>query len=153
MTAPIRLGIVGAGRSRGWAKHAHFPALPHLPEFELTGVCASTPETAAAAAAAYGARLAFHDYRDLVSHAQIDAVVVSVKVPRHCAITLAALHAGKPVYTEWPLGADLAETNEMAAMAAKSGVPAMVGLQGRVGPANLYVKDLVRDGYIGRVLS
>jgi predicted dehydrogenase len=71
----------------------------------------------------------------------------------HKEITLAALQAKKPVFTEWPLGRNLAETEEIAALAAKSGLPAVVGLQGRAGPANLYVRDLVREGFVGKVLS
>src|SRR5687768_3407157 len=153
MADRIRLGIVGAGTARGWARLAHLPGLPHLSEYELTAVCTSSRETAAASAKANGARLAFHDYHDLVSHPDVDAVVVSVKAPSHRDVTLAALQAWKPVYTEWPLGRDLAETEEMAALAARVGVPAMVGLQGRVAPANLYMHDLVRDGYVGKVLS
>jgi predicted dehydrogenase len=153
LAARIRIGIVGAGLARGWAKQAHLPALPHLPEYELTGVCASRADTAAAAASAYGARYAFHDYRELIAHPEIDAVVVSVKTPQHYDITRAALEARKPVYTEWPLGANLTQTEDLAQRAAAAGVHAMVGLQGRVGPANLYVRDLVRDGFVGEVLS
>jgi predicted dehydrogenase len=153
MAARIRLGIVGASLTRGWAQQAHLPALPHLSEYELTGVCASKADTAAAAASAYGARHAFHDYRELIAHPEIDVVVVSVKAPAHYDVTRAALEARKPVYTEWPLGANLAETEELATLAAAAGVHAMVGLQGRVGPANLYVRDLLKDDYVGKVLS
>ncbi|MBM3926328.1 MAG: Gfo/Idh/MocA family oxidoreductase [SAR202 cluster bacterium] len=149
----IRLGVVGASVKRGWAKNAHMPAIPHLPEFELAAVCTSRPETVAESAKAYGARLAFHDYHAMAASPEVDAVAVSVRTPMHREITLAALRAKKPVFTEWPLGRNITETEEIAAAAAKSGLPAVVGLQGRVGPANLYVRDLVREGFVGKVLS
>ena len=153
MTDRIRLGVIGANAQRGWAKVAHFPGLPYLSEYELAAVCTSKQESAAIAAKHFGARLAFHDYRELVSSSEIDAVVVSVNVPSHYAITMAALEAGKHVLTEWPLGANLVETKELSARAERLGVVTMVGLQGRAGPANLYLKDLIKKGYIGKPLS
>ena len=149
----IRLGIIGASAVRGWANQAHLPGLPYLDEYELRAVCTSKPDTAARAAKEFGAPLAFHDYRELVSHPEVDAVVICVRAPAHREPTLAALEAHKPVFTEWPLGVSLAETEEIANVAAKVGVAAMVGLQGRVGPANMYVKYLVQSGYVGKVLS
>ena len=49
---PIRLGIVGASTGRGWGKMTHIPAIQHLQEYELTAVCTSRKESAAATASA-----------------------------------------------------------------------------------------------------
>jgi len=38
-SSKIRVGIVGANPSRGFASIAHIPALQALPEFEITAVC------------------------------------------------------------------------------------------------------------------
>jgi len=35
----IRLGVIGANISVGWAHRSHLPALLASPEFELTAVC------------------------------------------------------------------------------------------------------------------
>lgn len=43
-----------------------------------------------------------------------------------------ALHAKKDVFVEWPLGANLAEAEEMNSLAKKQGVKTYVGLQARV---------------------
>jgi predicted dehydrogenase len=77
----IRVGIVGASASRGFASIAHIPALRALPQFELAAVCTTRQETAEAAAAQYGARLAFAAPETLAQHPEIDLVTVSVKVP------------------------------------------------------------------------
>ena len=113
----IRVGIIGANAHYGWSMRAHLPALRALPDFELTAVCTSRPETATESAAHYGARLAFHDYHAMVTHPDIDLVAVSVRVPLHHDMVMAALHAGKHVYCEWPLGANLAEAEAMATVA------------------------------------
>ena len=57
----IRVGIVGASASRGFASIAHIPGLRALPQFEITAVCTTRQETAEAAARHYGARFAFSD--------------------------------------------------------------------------------------------
>ena len=77
----IRLGIIGANVRYGWSMRAHLPALACLPEFELTAVCTAHRETAEESANHYGARLAFHDFNEMVSHPDIDLVTVSVKAP------------------------------------------------------------------------
>ena len=46
MTDKIRVGIIGANANYGWSKRAHLPALLGMPDFELTAVCTSRPETA-----------------------------------------------------------------------------------------------------------
>lgn len=150
---PLRVGIIGANISYGWGSTAHIPALLALPEFQLTAVCTAHPETAVASAEKFGARLAFHDYRELVAHPDIDVVSVAVRVPQHLELTIAALKAGKHVYTEWPLGANLAEAQEMAALAQAKGVHTMVGLQARCSPVYLRLKELIEEGYVGDVLS
>jgi predicted dehydrogenase len=149
----IRVGLIGANVNRGWGLSAHIPALLALPEYELTAVCTAHKETAEAAAKTFGARLAFHDHRELVHHPDVDLVTVSVRVPFHDELTTAALHAGKHVYTEWPLGVTLQESQKMADLARVQGVRTLIGLQGRCSPAVLRLKELVEEGYVGEVLA
>ena len=149
----IRLGIIGANIHRGWASRSHLPAVPASPDFELTAVCTTNKESAEESARKYGARLAFHDYRDMLAHPEIDAVAVVLRVPAHYEHTMAALDAGKHVYTEWPLGQTTAQAEEMAAKARAKGLQRVVGLQARVEPSILYMKHLVEQGYVGEVLS
>jgi predicted dehydrogenase len=66
---------------------------------------------------------------------------------------MAALEAGKHVYCEWPLGRDTHEAVRLHAAAQRAGIRHAIGLQGRVSPSISFVKDLIADGYIGRVLS
>lgn len=66
---------------------------------------------------------------------------------------MAGLSAGKPVFCEWPLGKDLAEAEEMAGLARRRSLPTIVGLQARSAPAILYAHDLIKEGYIGEVLT
>lgn len=149
----IRVGIVGANAGRGFASIAHVPALKALPDFEIVAVATTRQESADAAAKHYGARLAFADAAQLAAHPDVDLVTVCVKAPDHYGPVMAAIDAGKHVYCEWPLGRNTDEAVRMHAAADKAGVRHAIGLQGRVSPSISYVRDLIADGYIGRVLS
>jgi predicted dehydrogenase len=154
MAEKIRVGLVGANATTGsWGARAHVPALQALPEYELLAIATAHEETAKAAASAFGAGLAFSDYHTLVAHPDVDLVAVNVRVPYHREIVLAAIEAGKDVFCEWPLGANPAEAAEMTAQAASRSVRTMIGLQGRSDPTFNYVRELVADGYVGRVLA
>ena len=153
MLEPIRLGIIGASPTVGWAHRSHLPAIVASPEFELTGVCTTRMETAQESARQYGARLAFDDYRDMLAHPDIEAVAVVLRVPSHYQITKDALNAGKHVFTEWPLGANISEAQELADLARSKGVKAVVGLQARAAPEVLHMKELVEGGYVGEIMS
>ncbi len=149
----IRLGIIGANSRVGWAARSHLAAVKASSIFELAGVCTTRKESADETARAYGARHAFTNYHDLLSHPEIEAVAIVLRVPSHYEPTMAALAAGKHVYTEWPLGQTTLQAEEMAAKARASGVCTVVGLQARVSPGLLYVKELVGAGRIGDVAA
>ena len=115
MAKPLRLGLVGAdANGRGWAPVAHIPALRGIEQIELTAVCTSRPESAAAAAEAYGIDRAYHDVGEMAAQPDIDIVSVVVRVPHHHEVVMAALEAGKHVFCEWPLGANLVRMDERA---------------------------------------
>src|SRR6059036_1297342 len=150
----IRVGIIGANPDHGWAAEAHIPALKSLADdFEITALSTSRRESADAASTRFGVPLAFDNHEDLVNRADVDVVAITVKVPHHLELATAALDAGKAVYCEWPLGNGLIEAQTLAALAKKQGVLAVAGLQARSAASVAYVRDLIRQGYVGEVLS
>jgi predicted dehydrogenase len=149
----LGVGVVGLSADIGWAVRAHLPALRATDGFELRGLAASSPESAARAAEAHDVRLAYSSVADLAADPEIDLVVVSVRVPHHRELVLPALEAGKMVLCEWPLATSLAEAEELAAVAAERGVRTAVGLQATSLPAVRYLRDLIAEGYVGEVLS
>jgi predicted dehydrogenase len=152
----IRTGIVGATVTQGgsgWGANAHAPALHLLPEYTLQAVCTAHESTAQASKAKFDAVHAFHDIDVMAQHPEIDLVVVCVRVPGHKNLVMAGLHANKAVFCEWPLGATLAEAQEMATCARERGLKTIVGLQARSDPTLMYAHDLICEGYIGEVLT
>lgn len=153
MADKIRLGLIGASVTGTWSQRSHLPAVRASSDFELTAVCTTKADSAEAAREAYGARLAFDDYRKMALSPEIDAVAVVVRVPSHYEPTKAALDAGKHVYCEWPLGRTTKEAEELTALAAANGLVTAIGLQARVNPAVMYMKELVESGYVGEVMA
>ena len=153
MASKIRVGMVGITPNRGFSSIAHMPALQGLPDFEVVALCTTRQESADAAAKHYNVPLAFADPVKMAQHPDVDLVTVCVKVPDHFTPVMAAIDAGKHVYSEWPLGRNTAEAGRMLAAAEAKGVRHAVGLQGRVSPAINYVRDLIADGYVGKPLA
>jgi predicted dehydrogenase len=149
----IGVGIIGASPGKGWAAFTHVPAIRALPFFDLCAVSTSRPESAEEARREFGVRLAFADPLELIARAEVDLVVVSVRVPRHFELVSAAIQAGKAVYCEWPLGNGLAEATTLTQLARARGVGNWIGLQSRAAPSVNRIRDLVRQGYLGDVLS
>src|SRR5713101_4033858 len=152
-SAVNKVGIIGVSPVRGWATTAHIPALRALPNYEIRALSAHSAESARAVGQAFAVGAVFSDHEKLVTQPDIDLVAVTVKVPHHRELVSAALAAGKAVYCEWPLGRDLDDARAVAALAAKQGVRTVVGLQARQAPAIEFVQQLLRDGYVGKVLS
>jgi len=149
----IGVGIIGASPDRGWAARAHIPALRALPEYELTAVGTSRKESAEESARRFRVEHAFTDARSLAEHPAVDLVVVTVKVPYHVELGQAALDAGKHLLIEWPLTATTGQAEALLAQARTRGVRHAVGLQARFSPAVNLARNLVAEGYAGRVTS
>jgi len=153
MADKLRLGLIGASVKGTWSARSHLPAVQASSEMELTAVCTTRADSAEAARRAYGARLAFDDYRKMIASPEIDAVAIVVRVPSHYAPTKAALEAGKHVYCEWPLGRTTGEAVELSALAKAKGLATAVGLQARVNPALMHMKEQIEAGFVGEVMA
>lgn len=153
MADRIRVGIIGANMTYGWGTRAHLPALAALPEFEVRAVCTTRMETAQETAKHFNIPLAFDSAEAMLASPEIDLVAVSVRVPLHHDLVTAAIKAGKHVFCEWPLGANLAEAIAMRDAAKAAGVMHFVGLQSRSAPVINQMRDLVADGYVGTPVS
>jgi len=152
-TNKIRVGLIGASPDRGWASSTHVPAIQASRDYVLAAVCTTRRESADAAAKTWGVPAAYTDARVLIADTDVDLVVVSVKCPDHYAPAREALKAGKPVLCEWPLAANMEEVRELVSLAQAKSIRTFIGLQARAAPAVNYARDLVAQGYVGRVLG
>lgn len=150
----IGIGIIGGG----YMGKAHAVAMAAVgavfetalrPRLEM--VCATSEASAERYRAAFGFARATADWRVLVADARVEAVVIASPQETHRAIAEAAFAAGKPVFCEKPLGADLADSRAMVAAAEAAGVANMVGFNYIRTPASQFARALVAGGEIGDV--
>jgi predicted dehydrogenase len=142
--APIRVGLAGLSAKGSWAKRAHLPYLKNSPDYTIVALANSTIEAGRAAVEAFGlddSTKSYDNPTELAEDPNVDLVVVATRVDRHRPYALTALHAGKDVFIEWPLGKNMDETHEIASLARAKGVRTMVGLQSRGLPALQKVKN------------
>ncbi len=149
----LKVGIIGANAERGWARESHVPAVQYVDGLELVAVANRGQEAAAAAAAAFGVSKAYGDAAALIRDPDIDLVTVATTLPTHHALIGQALAAGKHVYSEYPLGVDVGESQELAAAEQQSGVHAAIGLQARGSAAVRRARTLIESGAIGRPIA
>ncbi|MCS7192984.1 MAG: Gfo/Idh/MocA family oxidoreductase [Armatimonadetes bacterium] len=149
MEAPIKLGMIGCG---GIAK-AHLRAcmqLSHL--FRIVACCDVRKEAAEKSAESAGNALVFTDYREMLSHADIDAVDITLPHHLHAEVAIAAAEAGKHVLVEKPMANNLAEAKSMVDAADKYGVTLMVAQSQRYMAEHREIKRLLNEKVIGQIL-
>ena len=143
-TSGRKIGIIGVG----------FGAQVHVPAFRSEGwdvaaICSRDREKARKAAAEAGIEGVHSDAMELIGRADLDAVSIITPPSAHRALAVAALRAGKHVLCEKPFAMDAREGEEMLEAAEKSRRTAMVAHEFRHTPQRSYIRQLVRDGYLG----
>ena len=151
----IGIGLVGTG----YMGKAHAVALKSVgavfnsklrPICEM--ICSTTVEGAARKAAEYGFNASTAHWQELVANPKVEAVVIASPQTTHREIALAAFAAGKPVFCEKPLGASLDDAQIMAAAAARSRLPNMVGFNYIRAPAMQLAHQMIAGGEIGDII-
>ena len=74
-------------------------------------------------------------------------VVVSVKVPHHYDLIKPALEAGKDVFVEWPLAANLAQAEELTQLAKEQGCEDRCGAASKAEPEYSVSERNHREGW------
>lgn len=142
---PVRLALIGTG----FGSQVHLPAIAHVDHTELVAVCSRRQDRVDVIAARHGIASASTDWRDVVNDPGVDAVIIATPPYLHHQMVISALEAGKHVLCEKPLARNLAETRDMARLAQRAQVVAMVDHQYRYLPIRRRVKELIDEGYIG----
>lgn len=142
----LRVGVIGVG----FGTAVHVPAF-RAEGWEISAICARTPEKVQKAAADLNIPNVFTDYRDLIASDQVDVVAVVTPPIAHAEPTLAALEAGKHVLCEKPFAMNIEQAVAMRDAAKAKNVTAMVAHEFRYTPQRLQARRLMEEGYVGDV--
>jgi len=87
----------------------------------------------------------------LLGRGDIDAVVIGAETSMHADLVEQAAAAGKTIVLQKPMALTLAQADRIVAAVDRARVPFTLAWQMRVDPQNLRMRQLVRDGTLGRV--
>jgi predicted dehydrogenase len=143
----IRLGIIGTG-DRGWYLMRNVTG-----NIEWVAVCDAWDERQEEGARNAGGKVKkYSDYRRLLDHKDIDAVIVATWDNTHAQITIDACKAGKDVYVEKPMTNQPLEGREVLKAVRDNRRIVQVGMQQRSIPHFIEAKQKFFDsGLIGDV--
>ncbi|MGH2369941.1 MAG: Gfo/Idh/MocA family protein, partial [Chloroflexota bacterium] len=99
----VKIALVGCGSI---ARAMHLPGITTIEEMglgQLVAVCDTVEEMARTAAERFGVPRFFSSLEALFAGADFDLLVNTTPIPQHVPVTLAALRAGKHVYTQKPM--------------------------------------------------
>ncbi|OLE25209.1 MAG: oxidoreductase [Catenulispora sp. 13_1_20CM_3_70_7] len=142
----IRAGIAGAGMVAA----VHADAIRRVGG-SVVGVAASTAERSKAAAQRLNAGRGYDSAEELAVADAIDVLHVCTPNALHGPLVRAALAAGKHVVCEKPLSLSGADSDELAALAGRSGLVAAVPLVYRYHPMTVEARARVRRGDLGAI--
>src|SRR5579872_4927995 len=144
---PVGIGIIGAGY---WGPKL-VRNLSELPQSKVRMVADLMPERRDEMQRQFPSVHVTADHRELLSHREVDAVVVATPVRSHFALAREALMAGKHVLVEKPLAASGAEARELVQVAEERGLCLMVGQTFEFNPAVQKLRDLLQEGELGKI--
>ncbi len=149
----FRFAIAGTGTiARKFAA-----GLTGLSGAELAGAASRTPGKAVEFVGEfrgfYPDAKAYDSYEDMAEDTSIDAVYVSNLHPQHAATAILFLNHGIPVLCEKPFALNGREAKAMLEAAAANGTFLMEAMWTRFFPVNIRVKEWIRTGLIGEVLT
>ena len=147
MTDKLRIGVVGFG---GFAQFA-VQRFVQVPGVEIVGMAGTHRDAAVAAAARFGIP-DIQEVNALIARDDVDLVYIATPPFLHHPQALAALNAGKHVICEKPLAMNLAQADELVALARSRGLLCIANLMQRYNPLFDVVAAIVNEHILGEVL-
>ncbi|MFY9619501.1 MAG: Gfo/Idh/MocA family oxidoreductase [Pyrinomonadaceae bacterium] len=147
MKDPVRIGIIGAG----FARTTQIPGFKNCEGAQIVAIASAHRERAAEVAREFAIPNVEDDWRGVVARDDVDLVSIVTPVVTHCEMTLAALDVGKAVLCEKPMAMNADEARRMMERAKEKGVLALIDHELRFLPGRIKMRELLRQGGIGKV--
>ena len=145
-----RIGFVGVGAISG----IYLENITNrFKDIEIIGVCDLIRERAENAVKKYNIPKLYNDMYELFADPEVDIVLNITRPYEHYEVTKAALEAGKPVYTEKPLGASWEEGLELVKLAEERGLWIAGAPDTYMGAGIQTCRKLIDEGAIGDVVG
>jgi predicted dehydrogenase len=146
---PFKLAFLGVGDV---AQRDYLPELHRLADrVEIVAVCGRTPERTRVVAEQYQAGAWYTDYGRMLAEVDVDAVINLTPIQSHAATTLAALEAGKHVYTEKPVAGSVEDARRLQAAAQRHHRKLVCAPCVMLFPQVRYAQTLLAENALGEI--
>ena len=146
----LRFGIIGAG---GIADRRTLPGMLKAKNAEIYAVMELDKGRAEQLKEKYNAKYAYTDAEELLKNKEIDAVYIATPVVFHASQAMMAADYGKHILLEKPISISVEEGEKLLAYCAEKNVKIAVGFMMRFGAHVQNMRDAVKMGKIGQVVS
>ena len=144
------IGFVGCGDISG----IYLTNITNLyKELKIVGVCDLIRERSERAAKEYNIGKVYADMHELFADSEVDIVLNLTRPYEHMDVTIAALSAGKHVYSEKPIGASLEEADKIMALVREKNLYIGGAPDTFLGAGLQTCRKLIDDGAIGEVFG
>lgn len=146
----MRLGVIGVG-ANVFSMHAR-AIEAHAAAIEIVGVADINLAAAEQRAAqVHPGCPYFSDHRELLAKTRPDAVAIVTPHPFHAPIAIDCMRSGAHVLVEKPIAVEVAEADQMIAVAQETNRLLAVNLQHRTRPEIRAAKQLISEGSLGQI--
>ena len=152
----MKIGIIGFGAMG----KTHLYSVKNIPFFfntnikaEVKWICTRNIDKAREAAQRYDVPFYTNNEDDVINDDEVD--IIDICTPNNCHFETAkkAILAGKHVYCEKPVGTEEYEAEMLDTLAHDNKVYAQVVFNNRFLAPIMRAKELIEEGYLGRILS
>jgi predicted dehydrogenase len=150
VSGPVRIGVAGCG---GIARRVHLRLLPQLTSTRIAALADHNPSNRAQAAAMAPGAAVFASVEEMLSKAEIDAVIVALPTFAHTDAAIAVLESGRHLYLESPLAGTLDEGRRIVDAWQRAGRVGAIGLNSRFHPLLVEAKQAIDSAAIGDVVA
>lgn len=145
MKEKIRICFVGCGQFCRF----FVPVFKAHPAVEYVAVCDKFRERAEEFKETFGADRIFDTFEDAIASDKINAVAIFTQRNIHGEMAIAALKAGKHVYSAVPMSLKIDEILEIVRLVKETGLTYMMGETGIYRPAAIYCRKKYATGEMG----
>jgi predicted dehydrogenase len=147
----LRIGFVGAGAIN---RTRHVPGLRKIPGVEFEVVANRSQASSQAAAEEYGIKRTAANWMEVVEDPNVDVVWIGTHPYMHREITIAALEAGKHVFTQARMAMDYADARKMWEAAKKyPHLTTNISAPPHYMRGDRVVRRMLAEGYVGQPLN
>ena len=147
MGKTIRIGVIGVGQ----IGKIHLDIYRKIPGIEVVAIAGRDEARTRQVRQDYGIPHAYTDFRQLLAHADIEAVDVCLHNNLHMPVTVAALEAGKHVYCEKPMAGSYRDAEMMYRAAQAKGLKLSIQLNSLFTSETKAARFLIEQGLLGKL--